>query len=324
MSKSVTASCLIVISLASAVHCLDGKSGDAGKAAEVRAVEFLKREVPAWSQNSGCFSCHNNGDAARALYKASQKGHQIPADVLADTTAWLATPEFWDKNKGDPGFSDQRLANLQFALALLAALETGHLNDQKPLQVAAEKVAADQDPSGAWLVDVGGALGSPATYGSALATTLAWQLLKASGQGKHGKAAASAERWLSQATIRSVSAAAAFLLAATNNPGPSSKRRQDECLKVLWGAQTQDGGWGPYADSPPEVFDTAIVLLGLAATEKSEHVISRIRRGRNFLAAQQNPDGGWPATTRPSGGESYAQRLSTTGWATLALLATGQ
>ena len=144
MRKSVTASCLILAGLSSAVHFSGSQSGDAGKAAEARAVEFLKREVPAWSKNNSCFSCHNNGDAARALYKASQKGYRISADVLADTTAWLAEPQLWDKNKGDPGFSDQRLANLQFAVALLTALETGHLIDKKPLQAAARKVAADQ------------------------------------------------------------------------------------------------------------------------------------------------------------------------------------
>jgi hypothetical protein len=40
------------------------------------------------------------------------------------------------------------------------------------------------------------------------------------------------------------------------------------------------------------------------------------------LLARQATDGSWPATTRPPGVESYAQQLSTTGWATLALLAT--
>jgi hypothetical protein len=279
------------------------------------------REVPAWSKNNGCYSCHNNGDAARALYKASQKGHRISAGVLADTTAWLADPQLWDKNKGDPGFSDQRLANLQFAVALLTALETGHLVDKKPLQAAARKVAADQSPSGAWLIDSGTAVGSPATYGSTLATMLAWRVLKAAGLDGHKNATRSAERWLSQVPINSVSAAASLLLAATGDHSSAVKSRRAECVAIIGRAQTKDGGWGPYADSPPEVFDTAIVLLALAAGKQAA-VKDRIDRGRKFLAAQQDADGGWPATTRPPGGESYAQRLSTTGWATLALLAT--
>src|SRR6187397_1215648 len=104
MPKHATASCLILFCLSRLVHFSSHESDDAGKAAEIRAVEFLKREVPAWSKNNGCYSCHNNGDAARALYTASQKGHRISTDVLVDTTAWLGNPQLWDKNKGDPGF----------------------------------------------------------------------------------------------------------------------------------------------------------------------------------------------------------------------------
>ena len=32
-----------------------------------------------------------------------------------------------------------------------------------------------------------------------------------------------------------------------------------------------------------------------------------IQRGRAYLLATQQPDGSWPETTRPRGGESYAQ-----------------
>jgi len=46
------------------------------------------------------------------------------------------------------------------------------------------------------------------------------------------------------------------------------------------------------------------------------------QRGRAYLVAAQLADGSWPETTRPAGADSYAQRLSTTGWTTLALLAT--
>ena len=38
------------------------------------------------------------------------------------------------------------------------------------------------------------------------------------------------------------------------------------------------------------------------------------------LATTIKPDGSWPETTRPANQESYAQRISTTSWALLALL----
>ena len=86
--------------------------------AEARAVEFLSREVPRWSRENHCFSCHNNGDAARALYEASRAGLRVPADAMAGTTAWLARPSGWDQNGGEGPFSDKRLARVAFTSAL--------------------------------------------------------------------------------------------------------------------------------------------------------------------------------------------------------------
>jgi hypothetical protein len=84
-------------------------------------------------------------------------------------------------------------------------------------------------------------------------------------------------------------------------------------------AQASDGGWGPRVHSPSEPFDTAIVVLALSrAGEGAEAVV----RGRAYLIANQEKDGGWAETTRPPGGHSYAQHISTSGWATQALLAT--
>jgi hypothetical protein len=289
---------------------------------EIKAIEFLKREVPAWSSNNGCFSCHNNGDAARALYAASRKGHHIATEVLADTTAWVAQPARWEQNKGDPAFSDKRLANLQFAAALLAAFEAGHVGGRERLQEAARRVAADQDLDGAWHIERADGIGSPATYGTPLATYMALRVLRKSGSTETKEAVQKAERWLGQVRANSIVAAATLLLASALDSSGSSAFRREECLRLIRRAQTLDGGWGPYPDSPPEPFDTAIVLLALANFPQKPGVGDSVLRGRSFLAAQQNSDGSWPATTRPPGGDSYAQRLSTTGWATLALLAT--
>lgn len=313
---------LIALIIGAWVSTSGQRHSDAAAAAEARAVAFLTRETPAWSKENGCFSCHNNGDAARALYAASRKGYRLPVDVLAETTAWVSQPASWDENKGDPGFSDQRLANIQFAAALLAANETGHVNDQPSLRAAARKLIAAQEPDGAWHIEQDNTLGSPATYGTHLATHLALTTLRRADLAATKNAEQKAEQWLSRATPNNVPAAAALLLAAFERTDRAARLQQTQCLKLLRAAQTRDGGWGPYADAPPEAFDTALALLALIKLRRQPGIAEAIARGRSFLSAQQNADGGWPATTRPAGGDSYAQRVSTTAWATLALLAT--
>jgi hypothetical protein len=292
--------------------------------AESKGVEFLVREVPAWSRDNGCFSCHNNGDAARALYLATQRGYPVPGNVLADTTAWLGQPNRWEQNKGDPGFSDKRLANIQFAAALLAAVTAGHIKDRKPLQEAVWKLVMDQAADGTWPIEQGGTLGSPGTYGTPLATYMALKTLREAKRPETRDAVRKAQHWLRQARPNNVFTAATLLLASANDSHMSARQKREECLKLVSRAQTNDGGWGPHADSPPETFDTAMVLLAVAELRHQHKVDELIRRGRNFLVSQQNVDGSWPATTRPAGGDSYAQRVSTTAWAILALLETSE
>ena len=313
----------LVAAMLAAGGCVGARiERDPGLAAEAKAVGFLKREVPAWSRDNGCFSCHNNGDAARALYAAKQKGHRIPSRSLADTTAWTVQPGRWDKNKGDPGFSDQRLADIQFASALLSAMKAGEVTDQQPLLDAARKISATQNADGSWPIDTANPVGSPATYGAALATAVALRTLAAAATPETATAVAKGQEWLRWQRPSNTPAAAALILADVDAAGTATLRAA--CRVFLHRAQSSDGGWGPYADSPPEVFDTALALLALAQPVREPDAAEMIRRGRAFLVAAQLSDGSWPATTRPSGGRSYAQRMSTTGWATLALLATRQ
>ena len=289
---------------------------------EAKALTFLQREVPAWKQHNGCFSCHNNGDAARALYAAIRKGNRVPTGALAETNAWVSDPKRWEQNKGDPGFSDKKLANLQFAAALVAAIEAGQLKDQEPLRQAARKLVNDQSADGSWQIDAAGTVGSPATWGTPLATWMALQTLRQANLSEAEEAVQKAERWLLQAKPNNVLTAATLVLAFARDSSEAVRRKHAESLQLLRRAQTQDGGWGPYADAPPECFDTALVLLALETVRTQPGIAAMIQRGRKFLLAQQNADGSWPATTRPSGGDRYAQMMSTTGWVALALLGT--
>jgi hypothetical protein len=249
---------------------------------ETRAVDFLAREVPRWRVENGCFSCHNNGDAARALFAA---GRTDPG-----TLDFLRHPERWKRNDPAEEFGDPGLAALQFAFALEASGERG-----EALRRAAALIR--REPDGSVAPDTGGMPGSPLTYGRTLATVAARRVLAGAGED-----VAATDAWLKARRPATPLDAGALLTL-----GPRA-----DCVDLLRKTQLADGSW------EGEVFDTAIALLGLAGTEEVE----MIRRGRDFLLRSQHRDGGWPETTRPSGARSYAHRVSTSAWAALALLRT--
>ncbi|WZO96581.1 hypothetical protein EP7_003581 [Isosphaeraceae bacterium EP7] len=286
-----------------------------GAEPEQRAIAFLAREVPAWSAEHRCFSCHNNGDGARALFDARLRGWKVADGALTATSAWLANPAGWRENGGDGPFSDRRLARLQFSLALAASVASGNSQSRPALIVAAKELAADQLEDGRWTIDGPEALGSPATYGTPLATWFAMDVLRQADETHFRTTIEKARSWLARLKPVTLLDGAAILFAGVGD--------RDAALSLIQTGQSDDGGWGPYSNSPPEPFDTAVVLISLTRIHgPTPEIASRLRRGRAYLVATQGEDGAWTETTRPAGGESYAQRLSTTGWATLALLAT--
>jgi hypothetical protein len=290
--------------------------------AEARAVAFLAREVPRWFRKNRCYSCHNNGDAVRALVAALRRGHRVPASALADSTRWLSHPAGWDRNGGEGPFNDRKLARLQFSAALADVHEAGLVKGAGAMMQAARLVAELQDRDGSWRVVPAGTLASPATHGTALATHLARRTLQRASGVRFKEPIARADAWLRQAPVDSLPDAAAILLALGKAGDARAAAQRRRCLDRVRKADSKGGGWGPYVGSAPEVFDTAVVLLALADLEQTAEAKAWSQRGRAYLLATQEKDGSWPETTRPSGADSYAQRLSTAGWATLALLTT--
>jgi hypothetical protein len=289
---------------------------------ERRALAFLVREVPRWPVKNHCFSCHNNGDAARALYEADRLTGAVPVAALDATTRWLGRPDGWKHNGGEGPFNDPVLARVQFAAALTTAIDTGHWRDRSSLVRAADLLAADQRPDGAWQIDPAESVGSPAAYGNSLATALSCRTLRRADPGRFRTQIARADRWLRKKEVHNIFDAASILLGLDGATDDAARTQQRRCLALIRKGPSNEGGWGPYVKAPPEPFDTAVVLLALAPLSGREDIDRMRAGGRDFLVSLQEEDGGWPATTRPPGSESYAERLSTTGWATLALLAT--
>jgi hypothetical protein len=292
---------------------------DAESAAIDRAVAFLAAEVPKWKQENHCYSCHNNGDAVRALLQAHDAGRLNELAPIDDTITFLATPEKWDANGPDGPFKDLKLQRIQFGAALAEAHATRVLDNRAAWRKAAKLVAENQSPEGCWDTDAPGTVGSPVTYGRALATALAAKMLSRSG-GDFSHEVDNARHWFEVNEPKNVLDAAATILGLAGEVGEAVDKRRQQCLALVREGQSSDGGCGPFVNSPPDVFDTAVVVIALSEEHDNTHA-KAIRRGREYLLAQQEADGGWPATTRPPGVDSYAQRISTTGWALLALLA---
>ena len=298
---------------------------------ERRAIAYLAREVPAWRTEHPCYSCHNNGDAARALIAALGSAPEVRG-ALKDTLTWLADPGRWESNGGgEGGADDKQLARIQFAHATTAAFAAA-LVPKAAVDSAAAIVAADQQPDGSWRLDSSDSLGSPATYGTALATALARRTLAASRLPAFDERVARAERWLGRAEVSNVPDAAAILMAFADASVTRVPDNWRTALDLLKKGQGRDGGWGPYLTSPAEPFDTAIATLALHGltrrASRAEPTFTRtsmtdaIANGRAYLIRQQLADGTWNETTRPPGQTSYAQRVSTTAWVLLALLET--
>jgi hypothetical protein len=287
---------------------------------EERAVQYLAAEVPRWVRENKCFSCHNNGDAARALYVARRMGYAVPDHALSDTSGFLSDPGQWDRNGPEGLFSDKRLARIQFAATLVSAHRAGVVADRTAVSRAAGLVAEIQGPDGSWSIDTAEPIGSPATYGRSLATALTRETLQSVDAEWFRSSIDRAGSWLRKLPVRNTLDAAAVLLSADDSPAWSAQQQQ--ALSLLGRGQSDDGGWGPYVASPSEPFDTAVALLALVRWREQSEVPAMMRRGRAYLLATQLADGSWPETTRPAGAESYAQRLSTAGWAAQALLAT--
>jgi hypothetical protein len=254
------------------------------------AVAYLEAEVPSWKPQNGCYSCHNNGDGARAVLVAS--GAQNPA--VADTLRFLRDPGKWPKDLAP-------LALVQFANALFASGESG-----APFRQAVEQFASKQKADGHFEMDAEAAAGSPVTYGPVLGTVIARDLLmRGDGAKAYAKRIQDATAWLAaRRGVEHPMDIAALILALNRKPD----------IDKLIAMQGKDGSW-----NGSEAFDTAVAMIALKS-----HAPDAVKRGRDFLLRNQLGPGGWRGTTRPAGGQSYAQHISTTAWALMALVATSK
>lgn len=283
-----------------------------------RSVAFLSSEVAWWNRKHTCYSCHNNGDAIRALLISRQAGYAVDAKEVQTTIDWLRRPGEWSDNGPDGEFNDRRLAQLQFSSALAAA-ESKKESDHRPLRIAASMLASHLQSNGKWPSEQIGTIGSPITLGPFLATAQARNVLRQADARRFAEEVDRANRWLRDSKPKSILNAAAVLWAIAHDSDPAAAKTRAHCRDLIRRGQSDDGGWGAYVSSATEPFDTAIVVLALYEDNEKDQA-KMIDKGRDFLIKTQLSDGSWPGTTRPALRESYAHRISTTAWCLQAIV----
>ena len=184
----------------------------------------MSREVPPWSRDNRCYSCHNNGDAARACTSLHRQATPSPRDALADTTRWLVRPADWDHNGGEGPFNDRRLARIVFTTTLVTAVETRWVGDRSCSTRAARRLASDQAPDGSWPLDGEDGAGSPASYGRPLATLAARNCLASADPVQFRTAVDRADAWLKSRPIQTVTDASVCLMTCATTQCASGQR----------------------------------------------------------------------------------------------------
>src|SRR5688572_28450245 len=206
--------------VAATIAVLSEQSPPDAHAAEARAVAYLSVEVPRWRREHSCYSCHNNGDATRALVAASARGHAV-GQAIDDTLAWLATPERWDANAQRGGSEDLPLARVQFASALAAMVAVGRA-PRTSLDRAAALLIRHQQDDGSWRLSTSQMLGGATFYGTSLATAMARRSLAGAGTDAVQRPLAKARAWLRTTAPAAVLDASAVLLGLERDMDPAA------------------------------------------------------------------------------------------------------
>ena len=249
------------------------------------------------------------------------------------TTRWLARePQRWETNGGgEGGADDKRLARIQFAHATTAAFAAA-LVPKAPSARPRKSSPPISRPDGSWRLDSSDSIGSPATYGTALATVFARRTLVAPELPSMKERIARADRWLARSASTTCPMRRQSCLLSPIAP---AVQLPDNCApRVSFCRKARDAtAAGDRTSRRPPSHSTRRwparphalpggVLARRADRAAKTTLDDRDRERAGLSRRQQLADGSWNETTRPAGQTSYAQRISTTAWALLALVET--
>ncbi|WP_422929074.1 prenyltransferase/squalene oxidase repeat-containing protein [Singulisphaera sp. PoT] len=301
-----------------------------------RAIGYLQDESADWLKTRKCAACHHVPMPLWALGEAKRYGYAIDEKYLADTAEsllgsdekLLATRIFPNPaEKPDPRPQGRGL-NMGLPMLAVAArtLPSPPAGQGRSLTRIAEEIVRKQQADGSW--EFFATLRRP-PINESQATDVAWIIMALDDEKDAPEAQraalAKARAWLESAKDADLHQDKALRVILGVRSGKSAEGLRPTIDELL-ALQRPDGGWSQTVPEPrSDAFATGQTLYALALAGFSPDRIE-VRRGIDFLVANQDDDGSWPMTSRstPNGLPGGAKLLSpitcaASSWATLAL-----
>lgn len=308
-------------------------------AAARKSLERVEASMRAFTQRTGCVSCHNEGFARWTVGFAREHGAEIDKS-LQETQSKRVLAEIEQRKPlhlkalRDPKAMSELGGPFGDLVPEYTALLMGAAANQEPptegISAAAMILARLQSPDGSWPYDMPrGPMQSSRFTMTAMALQIITRYAPKDYAAEVEQRLARARTWLLSAPVKT-SEDRAFRLLGLKSCGASAGERSG-ALRELLAGQRLDGGWARLPGLKSDAYATGQALFALHEGGELAASDPAYRKGVEFLLRTQDDSGAWfvnkevmPGNFYFDTGFPYGQSQfishSATGWATMALL----
>lgn len=307
-------------------------TAEAARAAALRGLEFTEKDAATWRTTKKCASCHQGIMTAWTLEEARTLGYPVRPELQAETFGWCRERFTTIDQPRGADLNSRTVSAAALMFGLMALTNPGQTS-LPPAELArlGTHFVNTQDTNGSWTWSgmPAGNRPPPVFESDEVATQMAYLCLEGvlpADRQRSSAITASREKaaaWLAGNSSGGTTQSAALrLYIRARNHAPNEQR--EAALAALLGRQKADGGWGQAGELPSDGFATgqALYFLQLSGLQADR---AEIRRGIQFLVADQREDGSWKVTPRAHPGAkpfTHPEPIVSfgTAWATMALM----
>jgi hypothetical protein len=297
-----------------------------------RSLKYLQAESTSWLNVRKCAACHHVALPLWSMIEAERQGYSVDKKFVtetADRTLGSREKMIGSRILPDPkGKPDTRPgSNMGIVFVAIAGRALPSLSEgqKQSLKLIAKEIPKKQQKDGSWK-----SVDDRIPINESPATDTAWSIMAmeagtdASKPSPEREALAKAKAWLDGQVPTSLQTKVFKIWMALREK--KTRAELQPSLDELLALQQLNGGWRQVPEMASDAYATGQTLYVLSLAGYTAHE-PQIKRGIDFLIANQKPDGSWPMISRSTlGPKRVPTKLLTPitcaagSWATLSLV----